>query len=408
MPSRQILHARYILPVVGEPIENGFVAIEGSRIAAVGKNPPSGETFDLGNAVILPGLINAHAHLELSGFSRPLGEEGMNFVDWIREIIDHRQNFPIDFDAAISAGLRECSKEGVTTVGNISQLAETDAAYDNSSLAGIRFLELIAPNAERTLAVLDFLKTEFPKRRQAAGAKSWSLGLGPHAPYSVHPDLLQAAVEVSAEQKVPLAMHLAESCEEMQLLQEGKGPFRDFLIERNLFDPATFPGGKRPMDYMQILARAWKTLVVHGNYLNDEEIAFLADRRDRMAVVYCPRTHAYFRHDPYPLEKMLSAGATVCLGTDSRASSPDLSMLAEMRFVAERFPRLDRTRIMSLATIDAARALGGADEIGSLEPGKTANLAVVSLPEGTSSDPCRLLMQSNGPVLQTWFRGLQI
>jgi cytosine/adenosine deaminase-related metal-dependent hydrolase len=408
MPSRQILHARYILPVVGEPIENGFVAIEGSRITAIGKNPPSGEILDLGNAAVLPGLINVHTHLELSGFSRPLGEEGMNFVDWIRQIIDHRQSFPIDFDAAISAGLRECSKEGVTTVGNISQLAETDAAYENAPASGIRFLELIAPTAERTPAVLDFLKTEFPKQLQAAGEKTWSLGLSPHAPYSVHPDLLKAAVDVSTEQKVPLAMHLAESCEEMQLLQEGTGPFRDFLTERNLFDPATFPGGKRPLDYLQILARAWKTLVVHGNYLNDEEIAFLAERRDRMAVVYCPRTHAYFRHEPYPLEKVLSAGATVCLGTDSRASSPDLSLLAEMRFVAERFPRLDRSRIMCLATIDAARALGRAEEIGSLEAGKIANLAVVSLPEGKSDDPCRLLLESTGPVLQTWFHGRRI
>jgi cytosine/adenosine deaminase-related metal-dependent hydrolase len=210
---------------------------------------------------------------------------------------------------------------------------------------------------------------------------------------------------ISTALKLPLAVHLAESYEEMQLLREGAGPLRDLLESRGSFDERAFPGGKRPLDYLRLLARALRALVVHGNYLDDEEIAFLAGNAEKMALVYCPRTHAFFRHDRYPLEKMLAAGVTVALGTDSRASSPDLSLLAEMRFVAKQFPEIDRERVLALGTLDGARALGRANEIGSLEPGKIANLTVVALPDDAVGDPRHLLLESGGHVTQTWFRG---
>jgi cytosine/adenosine deaminase-related metal-dependent hydrolase len=203
-------------------------------------------------------------------------------------------------------------------------------------------------------------------------------------------------------------MHLAESLEEMQLLAEGTGPFREFLEERNAFDPSIFPGGKRPLNYLKTLSAASRALIVHGNYLDDAEIAFLAQHSPRMAVAYCPRTHAFFRHEKYPLEKMLSAGVTVALGTDSRASSPDLSLLAEMRFVVKLYPQLRPITIFRLGTVNAARALEREEEIGSLAPGKMANLAIVALPKRSRSDPYELLLESDGPVVQTWFRGQRV
>lgn len=407
MPYRRILHARYVFPVVGEPIENGFVSIEDGRIVEVGKTPPSGERTDLGNVAILPGLINAHTHLEFSGLSEPLGKPGMGFVDWIRKVIEWREGQRLDPAMAIAIGLRECGKEGVTSLGVISQREDLETAYEYSAADETRFIELIAPNRERIPGVIDFLQNDFLELQATTSTSSfsWHLGLSPHAPYSVHPDLLEDVVAISADRNIPLAMHLAESREEMQLLREGKGPFREFLDERNLFDPADLPGGLRPLDYLKMLSAASRVLVIHGNYLDDAEIAFLADRAAKMAVVYCPRTHAFFRHDTYPLEKILAAGVTIALGTDSRASSPDLSMLAEMRFAARQYPQIGGERILKLGTLDAARALGRAEEIGSLEPGKAANLAVVALPEENSADPSRLLLESAGPVVQTWFRG---
>ena len=124
-----------------------------------------------------------------------------------------------------------------------------------------------------------------------------------------------------------------------------------------------------------------------------------------MAVVYCPRTHAWFRHSRYPLEKLLAAGAIVALGTDSRASSPDLSLLAEMRHVAREFPAMSRATILELGTRGGARALGLDAQIGTLEPGKRANLAIVALPEDAAADPHDLLLDASGAVVATWICG---
>ena len=145
-------------------------------------------------------------------------------------------------------------------------------------------------------------------------------------------------MEFSIEHEMPLAMHLAESREEIEFLRDGRGPFRELLESRGGWDPTARPRGARPLDELRVLSRAHRALVVHGNYLDDEEIDFLGRQRRQMAVVYCPRTHAWFGHARYPLEKLLAAGAIVALGTDSRASSPDLSLLAEMRHVAREFP----------------------------------------------------------------------
>jgi cytosine/adenosine deaminase-related metal-dependent hydrolase len=208
-------------------------------------------------------------------------------------------------------------------------------------------------------------------------------------------------------------MHLAESREEIEFLREGSGPFRELLESRGGYDPAARPRGSRPLDEMRVLSMAHRALVIHGNYLDDEEIEFLGRQRGRMAIVYCPRTHAWFRHAPYPLEKLLAAGAVVALGTDSRASSPDLSLLAEMRHVARTFPALDRATVLELGTLAGAWALGREGEIGTLEPGKLANLAAIRLPDaapacGSADDPHELLLDGGGEVFATWVRGQRI
>ena len=150
---------------------------------------------------------------------------------------------------------------------------------------------------------------------------------------------------------------------------------------------------------------AHRTLVIHGNFLDDEEIGFLADNAAKMAVVYCPRTHAWFGHPPYPLEKMLAAGASVAVGTDSRASSPDLSLLAELRHVARSCPAIPPQVVLQLGTSRAAAALDCDRESGDLAPGKWANLAVVALPDRDAADPYELLFDSDGPVVRTYYRG---
>ena len=186
-------------------------------------------------------------------------------------------------------------------------------------------------------------------------------------------------------------MHLAESREELELLRDGTGPFRELLDERSMWDPQAIPRGSRPLDYLRMLADAPRALVIHGNYLDDEELAFLGANRERMSLVYCPRTHAYFFHPPYPLGRALAAGVHVALGTDSRASNPDLSLLEEMRFVMRSHPAIGPYSILHMGTLAGAEALGRDGQVGSIAVGKLANLVAVPIPNDASGGPEELL-----------------
>jgi cytosine/adenosine deaminase-related metal-dependent hydrolase len=222
----------------------------------------------------------------------------------------------------------------------------------------------------------------------------------------VHPELFAGLVSLAAAAGAPIAFHLAESPEELQLLAAGGGPFRDLLESLGPWSPTAIPLGTRPMDYLRRLADARvRALVIHGNYLDPEEIALLAHARERMSVVYCPRTHAYFGHARHPLPRLLEAGAKVAVGTDSRASNPDLSVLEELRLVAREFPELPPETVLALGTLRGAEALGQADRIGSLVPGKFADLAIVALPDRDARDPHELLFDSSLPVFKIMFRG---
>ncbi len=299
--------ARYVFPVAGDPIPDGFVAVEGERIVAVGRcgagvpparsiageTPAPQEVRDLGNVAILPGLVNAHAHLDFSGLCAPLGRRGIALADWIRLAMDYRRQAGDALSSSVADGLRECVRCGVTTLGNIVQPGQAAAANvvrtrrvrTVAPLDVTAFIELIAPVADRVAAAVELARSHLHSvpllRRSSAG--DIAPGLGPHAPYSVHPELLAAVVELSTAEAVPLAMHLAESPEELELLQYGSGPLRTLLEELGTAENSrglTAPGrsGMRPMDYLRRLAAAHRALVVHGNYLADDEIAFLARR----------------------------------------------------------------------------------------------------------------------------------
>jgi len=410
-PSRT-LRARWVFPVAGPPIREGAIVISNGRIAAVG--PARGQPAeDLGNVAILPGLVNTHSHLDLSGLATPLGPPGQGLTDWIRRVIDYRRK-PRDCVAGFDPiqqgfrlGLEESVRLGTTTLGDVAQPAWPQEALAASPCDATVFLELIAPRMERVAAAMELAEAHLASSAAKPQAAAWRPGLSPHAPYSVHAELLRHAVTFSAGHHAPLAMHLAESREEMEWLRTGGGPLAGLLESLGAWDPTAIQPGSSPLDYLRLLARAERALVIHGNYLGDEEIGFLAEHRQRMAVVYCPRTHAWFGHRPYPLEKLLAAGAAVALGCDSRASAPDLSLLAEMRAVARRHPGVRPPVVLALGTLEGARALGLRD-IGSLEAGRWANLAVVALPEREAADPHELVLNEDGPVVRVYHRGMPV
>jgi cytosine/adenosine deaminase-related metal-dependent hydrolase len=397
------LRARYVFPATGEPIADGEVVIDGSRIQSVSRCTGTRELLDLGNVAILPGLVNCHTHLEFSGLQQPLGRRGVGFVDWIEEVLRCRPEQPDGLSDAVGRGLRESVACGTTTLGEIAQPGFDEDVLQNAALDVVAFLELIAPTLDRVHETL-------AKARQYLSRGPWvsRKGFSPHAPYTVHPALLKQLVSLSAAERVPVAMHLAESREEIELLRKGDGPLAELLARRGARSSDVFRGGLRPLDYLRVLSSADRALVIHGNYLDAEELSFLAANADRMAVVYCPRTHAWFEHAAYPLAPMLAAGVRVALGTDSRASNPDLSILEEARFIARHYPQIPPEAVLRLATLDGAMALGSADRVGSLEPGKEANLAVVALPDREAADPYELVFGSNEPVVSTWHRGRKV
>ena len=401
-PKPIALRARYVFPVAGPPIADGTVTIHGSKIVAVGAPAAGSAVVDLGDVAIVPGLVNAHTHLEFSDLSEPIGRPGMSLPDWIGHVVAHRRAAAADVPTAISRGLQESLSCGTTAVGEIAtgEARQIAARYVDSPIAAVVFRESIAPRADRVPAAV----AEAEQYLVSQNTAKLQLALSPHAPYTVHPRLLEAMLDLARRFAAPLAMHLAESREELKLLECGTGPFRAMLERLDAWDPADarLP---RILNYLERLAAAPRVLVVHGNYLSADEISFVAERANRMSVVYCPRTHAYFGHDAYPLSEMLAAGVSMALGTDSRASNPNLNMLEEMRFVALRHPDVSPAAVLELGTLAGARALGLEGSMGSLEAGKQANLAVIGRLDPGEKDAHQALLAPGTRVIGAWVGG---
>ncbi len=404
--NQRAFKSRYVFPVESPPILDGIVVVESGRIVSVGDVAPDCEVEDLGKVAICPGLVNVHTHLEFSDLVSPLGTTGMSLPDWIRLVVKKRIDEAADKASAqdrrsnnVTAGLKQSTAAGTILLGEIATPGWPSEPFRETEIEGTVFLELLGRDVEQIETLRRYATDHLSLKSDAIG--TWMPGLSPHAPYSISLDLLRDAVELSAQKEVPLAMHLAESLEELELLASSSGPFRQLLEDLNAWDPAAIPRGITPLDYLQILSAAHRVLVIHGNYLTTAEIQFIAQHSERMSVAYCPRTHAFFEHGSYPLLSMIEAGVNVAIGTDSRASNPDLSIWREMRTVAETHSQIPLATILELGTLAGARALGVDDQFGSLLPGKRAALAAVSLPDDGCGDPHEDLFRSplGGPRL---------
>ncbi len=398
--SRPIaLKARYLFPVTGPPIPDGVVSIQDGSIVAVGENLSGGPPLDLGNVALLPGLVNAHTHLEFSGLENPLGQPGMSLPEWIRLVVAHRRQQTIDAAGSreedTRRGLRECEQHGTVAVGEIATGGWPETAFEEAPIASTVFLELIGRDPALFESLFGQLESHL-----AAGARpnsAFSPGISPHAPYSVSPSLVTRACELSQRHRAPVAMHLAESIEELELLSSSSGPFRQLLEDLGAWDSSAIPRGIAPIDYLEMLAAAHRALVIHGNFLTRDEIRFIGERRDRMSIAFCPRTHDYFQHGRYPLGEMLDQGVNVAIGTDSRASNPDLNVFEELRAIVKNYSAIPLEQVLRLGTLAGAMALGIDQTFGSLEAGKRAALACVKLSDSNdASEPHELLFHSHG------------
>lgn len=395
--EKQSYRARWILPVQGEPIADGTVEIEGRTITAV-HAAKSNPAQDLGNVAVIPGLVNAHTHLEFSELTRPLTPPHP-FEQWLRAVMAHRRKRLADPQDAILRGCAESRLCGTTLIGEIATQGWPPSLLDPNQPRIVVFRELIGLPAERIREQLS-LAEEHLKQSRSVSETNVLAGISPHAPYSVHPDLFHRLVELAGRYQAPLAIHLAETEPELELLSSGSGELRRFLDEVGVWQPGVIERGTRPLDYLRALTQLDRGLVVHGNYLSDEEIEFIA-AHPNLSVVYCPRTHAYFGHREHPWLRILERGGAVALGTDSRASNPDLSVWNELRFLRRNFVDVEARRLLRLATIDGARALGLDASTGSLQEGKLADLTVVSLSTAAASDPDRALFHKDNRVVAT-------
>ena len=400
------VRARWVFPVDRPPLEGGIVTIASGRIAAMGENTSGRPPRDLGDVALLPGLVNAHMHLEFSLLDRPLGQPGMPFPAWIEAVVAyrHQRDKPLIVETDgfarfrrrwAEAGLSQLREAATVAAGDIATIDWPSECAPTGGLSLTAFTELLGLDPARQAMLLARARNYIEERLESGGSPK--PGLSPHAPYTVGPDLLRKVCEMSAVERIPVAMHLAESREELELLRAHSGPLVEVLKRLDAWHPDSLPLGLSPIDYLQMLATAHRALVIHGNYLGRDEFEFVAAHRDRMSLVYCPRTHAYFGHEPYPLAGMLTAGARVAVGTDSRASNPDLSVLSELRHIAKNHPNVSRDAILRMGTQSGAESLGSGEKLGSITPGKRAWLATVRLDQ-TSGEPHDLLFASSAPA----------
>jgi cytosine/adenosine deaminase-related metal-dependent hydrolase len=410
-PVPILLRAKWVAPMVPPAIlRDGGVVMSGGAIAAVGRADelaarfPSATVHNLGSAVVLPGLVNAHVHLELSHHAP--GPTPGRFVDWVMALIRRtaagdEQTQAMAIADAVRIGVDQCLRFGVTTVGDISRLCGlTRPLLRSQPLRVVSYGEVTAMAQRRGL-----LEERLAAAADAAEAgPRLRVGISPHAPYSVEPEGYERCRAVAQDRRLPLATHLAETADEAVFLREHAGPLRELWTFLGAWDSRVphFDGGPiRLMHSLGLLGRP-DVLLAHVNYCDDAEMELLAAPGQGASVVYCPRTHAYFGHPPHRWREMLARGINVAVGTDSSASSPDLNLVDDLRLLHRLAGEVPAINLWEMATIRAARAVGMEREVGSLTPGKAADCVVFAV-EG--DDPLRELLEGEAKPAGVWIGG---
>lgn len=387
------LTARWVFPVARPPLERGVVTIAGERIVAVEASRKSKVDVDLGDLAILPGLVNAHTHLDLTG-ARGQCPPTTDFTQWLRQVVAFRRGrTPEQVRGDIAAGVEQAIASGTTLLGDIASEGVSLSLLSAAACRAVVYYELLGLTQERAEEAIAKARVWCDQSRMAGPR----LGLSPHAPYSVQCTLFQQALDMALTHDVPLAVHVAETAEELELLKNHQGRFKRFLHALGVWNPAGLVGS---VDELCSMYRRARVLWIHGNYLSGFE-----DLPSHHSIVYCPRTHAAFGHPPHPFRKFLERGARVALGTDSLASNPDLDILAEARLVRRLHPDLPAVDLLFMLTLAGAEALGYADETGSLAVGKSADLVALPLARVRPKDPQELIFDSDEKVTRVMLRG---
>jgi len=385
--TRSIHRARYILVEAGCLLENAAVHIShGGQILKVETcyRKPSGpaiEVIDWGSSIIMPGLVNAHTHLELTALQNQLTAYG-TFTDWIMQLIEKRKTWTdSDFRASAKKGAQLSLASGTTLVGDIASSRVSWEAAKEVPLRRVVFEEILSLSPDRVDSILAWVNQLF---EEAIPNPLQDHAISPHAPYSVSADLYSRAAEQAYRQGRLLATHVAETKSELQFLLKGTGEFRDFLTRIGALPDEWNPPQISPIAYLDSLKVLGPScLLIHCNYLDEASISRIAHTHS--SVVFCPRSHAFFCHEAHPVRQLLDAGIPVSLGTDSLASNSSLSIMDEMRYLFATRKDIEPEEIFRAATLSGARALNYKGRLGRLEAGYWADMAVLELPANMKS-----------------------
>jgi len=393
----------------GPLIRDGAILFQGGTILDVGiahtlsQQNPDAEITDRPGDIILPGLINAHTHLELSEFT--CGSPPSGFVDWIKRLVPrgqvNLQSIQESVSRSVPIGVSRCLRFGVTAVGDISrQCMISRPLLQTGPLHVVSYGEVQAMAQRRGV-----LEERLAVATDSTFASQFlRIAVSPHAPYSVELDAYRRCVELAQSQSLPIATHLAETLDEAPFLANHSGPFRDLWDTLGAWDERvpTFDGGPIRFAREVGLLDYGRTLLAHVNYCDDDEMRLLAEARGRPSVVYCPRTHRYFGHSPHRFREMLERGINVAIGTDSCASSPDLNLVDEIRLVRKIATDIPAIELWKMITSHGARAIDMQDQLGLLRAGMAADFVAF---KASSENPLESILDQYILPEKVWIGG---
>ena len=377
------------------------MSVDDGRVVATGSGPAPDST-DLGNAVILPALVNAHTHLELS-YLRGIVPRAGRFLDWIRPLMAVRREYPDAADSRIvdtaRQAIRELRASGTGLVGDVSNTLVTVPLLRESGMAAQVFYELLGFNDTDGMARVWDARTKIGEYRGKDPAVR--VALAAHAPYSVSPELFRAIrADIDGDSEHVSTVHLGESEEELEFVRNGAGPWRDLLEEIGTWNDEWRPHGGSPVEYLADLGFLdSRVLAVHGVQFTGDDLARL--RSLGTTVVSCPRSNVHVGVGSPPLEAFYAMGVSVAFGTDSLASVTDLNLFNELAEARRIAPRVPASHLLESATLCGAQALGFGADFGTIEPGKRASLIAVRVPHGVS-DVEEFLVSGVDPSAITW------
>lgn len=405
-----IIRARTVLPISQPPIGNGAIQISRNHIVGVGSwndlKSPSDEVVDLGDAIVLPGLINAHCHLDYTDMAGMIPAP-RSFSSWIKAAIAIKATWSYsEYAQSWLNGAKMLARTGTTTVVDIEAVPELlPEVWTATPLRVCSLLELTGIKSRRS--AMEIVSEATQTINTLAHGKCFA-GLSPHSLYSTSPGLLKRSAEIAHEKKWLLATHVAESEEEMEMFVRGRGALFDWLkTQRDMSDVGASP--VRLLDAQEMLSGNF--MAVHANYVSKRDAALLGQHH--CSVVHCPRSHEYFGHKKFPLQMLADAGVNICLGTDSLASVRTkprqpvaLDMFSEMQLFAENYGDLPAEKIVQMSTNNGARALSMAGKIGELAPGSFADL--IAIPFSNQAEPYENVVQNSTGISAAMMDGTWI